>query len=60
MGHAGKDMSDLYDKIEEDVAFRRKWESGLSSVASALNCFRCTECTETRRKDSRAEGSVSN
>jgi hypothetical protein len=25
MGHAGKDMSDLYDKIKEDVAFRRKW-----------------------------------
>jgi len=25
MGHAGNDMSDLYDKIKEDVAFRRKW-----------------------------------
>ena len=25
MGHAGKDMSDLYDKIKEDVAFRRNW-----------------------------------
>jgi len=25
MGHAGKKMSDLYDKIKEDVAFRRKW-----------------------------------
>jgi integrase len=24
MGHAGKDMSDLYDKIREDLAFRRK------------------------------------
>jgi hypothetical protein len=24
MGHAGKDMSDLYDKVKEDVAFRRK------------------------------------
>jgi integrase len=23
MGHAGKDMSDLYDKVKEDVAFRR-------------------------------------
>jgi integrase len=23
MGHAGKDMSDLYDKIKRDVAFRR-------------------------------------
>jgi hypothetical protein len=25
MGHAGKDMSDLYDKIKEDVPFRRRW-----------------------------------
>lgn len=25
MGRAGKDMSDLYDKIKADVAFRRKW-----------------------------------
>jgi hypothetical protein len=25
MGHAGCDMSDLYDKIKEDVEFRRKW-----------------------------------
>jgi integrase len=25
LGHAGKDMSDLYDKIREDVPFRRVW-----------------------------------
>jgi hypothetical protein len=25
LGHAGKDMSDLYDKIREDVAFRKMW-----------------------------------
>jgi len=25
MGHAGRDMSDLYDKVKEDVVFRRKW-----------------------------------
>jgi integrase len=25
MGHAGKDMSDLYDKIKEDVPFRKMW-----------------------------------
>ncbi len=25
MGHAGTNMSDLYDKIKEDVAFRKKW-----------------------------------
>ncbi len=25
LGHAGRDMSDLYDKIKEDVTFRRKF-----------------------------------
>jgi len=25
MGHADVDMSDLYDKIREDVAFRKMW-----------------------------------
>jgi hypothetical protein len=25
MGHAGRDMSDLYDKVKDDVGFRRKW-----------------------------------
>jgi integrase len=25
MGHADESMSDLYDKIKEDVAFRREW-----------------------------------
>jgi hypothetical protein len=25
MGHAGESMSDLYDKVKEDVAFRKKW-----------------------------------
>ena len=25
MGHANESMSDLYDKIKEDVAFRREW-----------------------------------
>ena len=25
MGYAGKDISDLYDKIKEDISFRRKW-----------------------------------
>jgi integrase len=25
LGHAGKDMSDLYDKIKEDVQFRKMW-----------------------------------
>jgi integrase len=25
MGHAGRDMSDLYDKVKDDVGFRREW-----------------------------------
>jgi hypothetical protein len=25
MGHADENMSDLYDKIKEDVEFRMKW-----------------------------------
>jgi hypothetical protein len=25
MGHAGESMTDLYGKIQEDVAFRRMW-----------------------------------
>jgi hypothetical protein len=25
MGHADESMSDLYDKIKEDVTFRREW-----------------------------------
>jgi integrase len=25
LGHAGKDMSDLYDKIKEDIPFRKMW-----------------------------------
>jgi hypothetical protein len=25
MGHAGRDMSDLYDKVKDDEGFRRKW-----------------------------------
>jgi hypothetical protein len=25
MGRAGRDMSDLYDKVKDDVGFRRKW-----------------------------------
>ena len=25
MGHADENMGDLYDKIKEDVAFRKEW-----------------------------------
>ena len=39
MGHAGRDMSDLYDKVKEDVGFRsRKWAErcGLGSSCPQL------------------------
>jgi len=29
LGHAGKDMSDFYDKIKEDIQFRKKWVSSV-------------------------------
>jgi len=50
MGHAGKDMSDLYDKIKEDVAFRRKWAErcgfGFQLPSVVPNVPKCTEKTE--------------
>ena len=50
MGHAGKDMSDLYDKIKEDVAFRRKWADkcgfGFQLPSVVPNVPKCTEKTE--------------
>jgi integrase len=51
LGHAGKDMSDLYDKIREDVPFRKVWaeKSGfgfeLPSVVPSVP--KCTEKAET-------------
>jgi hypothetical protein len=58
MGHAGEGMSDLYDKIKEDVAFRRKMVRTVRiRVRVALSC---TECTENCRKKRSSKGSVSN
>ena len=46
MGHAGKDMSDLYDKIKEDVVFRRMWAEkcgfGFELPSVVLNVPKCT------------------
>jgi hypothetical protein len=44
--HAGKDMSELYDKIKEDLGFRKKWAVRLRPRPARS----CTECTENRRK----------
>jgi len=50
MGHAGKDMSDLYDKIKEDVEFRRKWAEqcgfGFQLPSVVPNVPKCTEKAE--------------
>jgi len=50
MGHAGKDMSDLYDKIKEDVPFRRRWAErcgfGFQLASVVPNVPKCTEKTE--------------
>ena len=50
MGHKGNSMDDLYDKIKEDVQFRREWavRSGfgfeLPSVVPSVP--KCTENAE--------------
>jgi hypothetical protein len=37
-------MSDLYDKIKEDVAFRRRWaEKMWLWVPTTLSCTECSE-----------------
>jgi hypothetical protein len=50
MGHAGGDMSDLYDKIKEDVAFRRRWAErcgfGFHLPSVVPNVPKFTEKTE--------------
>jgi hypothetical protein len=50
MGHAGKDMSDLYDKIKEDVPFCRKWAErcgfGFQLPPVVPNVPKCTENAE--------------
>jgi integrase len=49
MGHAGCDMSDLYDKVKEDVGFRsRKWAERVRVRVRVV--LSCTECTENRPK----------
>jgi hypothetical protein len=50
-GHAGNDMSHLYDKINEDVAFRRKWAEqcglGFDLRSVVLNVPKTAEKKET-------------
>jgi integrase len=48
MGHADESMSDLYDKIKEDVEFRREWAE--KAGFGFQTAFSCTECTENRGK----------
>jgi hypothetical protein len=50
MGHAGQDMSDLYDKIKENVPFRREWAErcgfGFQLASVVPSVPKCTEKTE--------------
>jgi hypothetical protein len=41
--YAGRDMSDLYDKVKEDVEFRRKCRTVRIWIRVALSCTECTE-----------------
>ncbi len=53
MGHAGEDLSDLYDKIKEDVAFRRKWaercEFGFELPSVVPNVLKTAEKNEAAK-----------
>jgi len=53
LGHAGKDMADLYDKIKEDVPFRRKWAAecgyGFELPLVVPNVPRIAEKTEAAK-----------
>ena len=61
MGHAGKDMSDLYDKIKQDQRGRAvPQKMGQSSADSGLSCTRGTECTENCRKSRSNKSGVDN
>jgi integrase len=50
LGHVGKDMSDLYDKIKEDVQFRKKWAEqcgfGFELASVVPSIPKCTENVE--------------
>jgi len=51
-------MSDLYDKIKEGVAFRRKWAERCGFGFELP--WSCNECTENCPKNRSCKGSVSN
>jgi len=40
MGHADENMSDLYDKIKEDVEFRSKWAEKCGFASTCLQSYR--------------------
>jgi integrase len=53
LGHAGKDMADLYDKIKEDVPFRKMWAEksgfGFELPSVVPNVPRIAQKTEAAR-----------
>jgi len=53
MGHAGESMSDLYDKIKDDVSFRKKWAEqcgfGFELPSGVPNVLKITSKTEVAK-----------
>jgi hypothetical protein len=53
MGHAGESMSDLYDKIKDDVPFRKKWAEqcgfGFELPSVVPNVLKITSKTEVAK-----------
>ena len=53
MGHADESMSDLYDKIKEDVKFRREWAEkagfGFKLPSVVLNVPKMDEKDEAKK-----------
>jgi len=53
MGHAANSMDDLYDKIKEDVEFRKEWAEksgfGFDLPSDVPNVPKITEKTEVAK-----------
>jgi hypothetical protein len=54
MGDTGEDIGALYDKIKEDLAFRK--ERAEKAGQRLLTGCSCIECTQTEGKCTQTEG----
>jgi hypothetical protein len=50
LGHAGEDRSDLYDKIREDVPFRKMWAKKADSASNCPELYRVYRKKRINRK----------